>query len=66
MTNDFIGFNFLSPSLHPVADIRRGYAMGPAGLPEQVKAGVAGAAITADTTVSHGVVVDQHMLRLDF
>ena len=53
MSNDFIGFNFLPSSMHPVSDIRRGYVAGPVAALDAHTTGttsVVGASITGDTT----------------
>ncbi len=66
MTNDFIGFDFLPSSMHPTADIRRGYVATPAAIPDMGATGKAGVVMTVDTTAGHGVMSDQHLMRLDF
>lgn len=68
MTRDFTGFNFLPSSMHPVAEIRRGYETGSLALSDMgvtSKAGVSGAAITIDANADQGVNLVHHMFRLD-
>lgn len=69
MSNDFVGFNFLPASAHPVSDIRRGYAVGPAATSDVNTTGtpsVGGATITGDTTTHHGINLDTSLLSTAF
>lgn len=69
MNSDFTGFNFLPSSMHPVADIRRGYGTGSLTMSDSSMSGnvnAAGAAVTVDKTGGNGVNIFHSMLRLDF
>ena len=69
MTSDFTGFNFLPSSMHPVAEIRRGYGTGSLALSDMGvtgKAGISGTAITINGNADQGLNLVHSMFRLDF
>ena len=73
MTSDFLGFDFLSATMGPAPDLRRGYTADAVAMPDLRRGYVAGAAampvagatMTVDATATQGII-DKHLLAPSF